>query len=557
VFEGRYFVPAAPVIPPETHVVITWIDEDSRLVVRTSNESPFHLRRTLASLLGLPVGTIRVLTPRIGAAFGGKQEILNEDLSAFLTLRSGRPVRLRSTRDEELLTAPARSRETITVKSGVREGLLTTLEMRLVSDTGASGARAQALASGEGMRILSLYSCPNRRYEARGVYTNLPPAGAFRGKGWPQGLFALESHVDEVALELGEDPLEFRKRNSVRAGAVDPFAGVPHVIQSCGLEKALQQGAKAIGWSRRRKSQRRGSVVTGLGMAIATHASPAWDGDRSSVDLRMNEDGSFHLLIGGRDAGGDSETALQHIAAEALGTDPERVFILAGDTDLPPVDSGGHTASTLVAVAWALEAACGRVRTQILEVGGRLLGSDPSALAIESGRVRAPNGRSVTHAEVAHRALALGPAPIAAAVSRVPRPSPLPFTSVFAEVEVDTDTGELRLRKLVQAVDCGRAASPSFLTAQIEGGALRGLGYALGSRLATLPRAADAPEFVTFLVATDDPAGPFGLKPLGATPFAAAAPAIANAVAHALGVRIRTLPLTPEEILTSLASKAR
>jgi putative selenate reductase molybdopterin-binding subunit len=564
VFEATYRIPSAPVFPLETHVALTWLDEDARLVVRTSTESPFHLRRTLASLLGIPVGGIQVLTPRMGGGFGGKQEILNEDIAALLTLRTGRPVRLRSTRDDELVEGPCHPGEVVSVRCGVRDGRFTALELKVLSNTGAHGGRAAVLGSGEGSRVLSLYSCPHRRYEARAVYTNLPPAGGFRGKGWPQGVFALESLVDEVALAAGDDPLEFRKRNLVREGDEDPFAappgGSPYRIATCGLEKAMQVGAKTVGWGRRRRKARpQGSLAMGFGMALATQTSVAWTGDSASCGLRMNEDGSFHLLLGARDAGGDSETALCQIAAEALAADVAQIVLLTGDTDLPPLDSGAHTPSTIAVTGSAVEKACRLVLSQILEVAGRLLGADAATLAVDAGHVHAKDGRSVSFAEVAVSALQEGPAQIAAHATHAPGPTPLPFAAVFAQVDVDTETGVIRVTKLVEAVDCGQAVNPSLLLAQIEGGALRGLGYALceggplsSLRVGGLPRAADAPEIATALVPTNEPGTPFGLKPLGGTPFTAVAPAIANAVAHALGVRFRDLPLSPELILAGL-----
>src|SRR6266480_2804615 len=236
VLEATYRVPYVQQSSIEPHITITWLDEDNRLIVRTSTQVPFHVRRIIAPLLGIPVGRIRVIKPRIGGGFGGKQEILLEDLCGMLTLRTGRPVRLEYTREEELTAARTRHPQIVTVKSGVKDGRFTALEMRVLENTGAYGTHARA------------------------VYTNLAVAGAFRGYGCPQGFFALESHVDEVAGALGEDPLEFRRRNHVQEGDDQPIAevlgegkeGFKQIIRSCGLPQAIQLGAKAIGWAEKR-----------------------------------------------------------------------------------------------------------------------------------------------------------------------------------------------------------------------------------------------------------------------------------------------------------------
>jgi putative selenate reductase molybdopterin-binding subunit len=260
VFEGTYRVGYVQQASVEPHITITWLDEDHRLMVRTSTQVPFHVRRIIAPLLDIPLRRIRVIKPRIGGGFGGKQEILIEDLCGMITLRTGRPCRLEYTREEELTAARTRHPQIVTVKSAVRDGAFTALEMKVLENTGAYGTHALTVMSVTGNRALSLYRCPNLRFEARAVYTNLAVAGAFRGYGCPQGFFALESHVDEVALALGEDPLEFRRRNHVQVGDDQPMAevlgegreGFKQLIRSCGLPEAIRLGAEAIGWNEKR-----------------------------------------------------------------------------------------------------------------------------------------------------------------------------------------------------------------------------------------------------------------------------------------------------------------
>src|SRR4030095_5027383 len=300
VFEETYRVPYVQQASIEPHISITWLDEDHRLMVRTSTRVPFHARRIIAPLLGVPVRRIRVIKPRIGGGFGGKQEILIEDLCGMLTMRTGRPVHLEYPREEELTAARTRHPQILTVKTGVKDGRFTAIELKVLENTGAYGTHALTVMSVTGNRALSLYRCPNLRYEARAVYTNLAVAGAFRGYGCPQGFFALESHVDEVAAALDEDPLEFRKRNHVQEGDAQPICeslgegreGFKQIIRSCGLPQASEAGAKAIGWSKKRRAKRvQGPVVSGVGMAIVLQASGIPGVDMGAASIKMNEDG--------------------------------------------------------------------------------------------------------------------------------------------------------------------------------------------------------------------------------------------------------------------------
>ena len=370
VLEQTYRVPYVQQSSIEPHVTITWLDEDNRLMVRTSTQVPFHVRRIIAPLLGIPIRRIRVIKPRIGGGFGGKQEILIEDLCGMLTLRTGRPVRLEYTREEELTAARTRHPQIVTVKSGVKDGRFTALEMRVIENTGAYGTHALTVMSVTGNRALSLYRCLNVRYEARAVYTNLAVAGAFRGYGCPQGFFALESHVDEVAASLGEDPLEFRRRNHVQEGDDQPIAevlgegkeGFKQIIRSCGLPQAIQLGAKAIGWKDRAKKKRvgNGPLRRGVGMAIVCQASGIPGVDMGAASIKMNEDGSFNLLMGATDIGTGSDTMFCQIAAESLGVSVEKIIPYSSDTDMTPFDPGAYASSTTYISSWMRPMPIGR-----------------------------------------------------------------------------------------------------------------------------------------------------------------------------------------------------
>ena len=582
VFEETYRVPYVQQSSIEPHITITWLDEDHRLMVRTSTQVPFHVRRIIAPLLGIPIRRIRVVKPRIGGGFGGKQEILIEDLCGMLTLRTGRPVRLEYTREEELTAARTRHPQIVTLKTGVRDGRFTAMEMRVLENTGAYGTHALTVMSVTGNRALSLYRCPNLRYEARAVYTNLAVAGAFRGYGCPQGFFALESHVDEIAAALGDDPLELRRRNHVQEGDEQPIAevlgegkeGHRQVIRSCGLPQAIQAGAKAIGWSRRRKKLRptRGAMRRGIGMAIVMQASGIPGVDMGGASIKMNEDGSFNLLVGATDIGTGADTMFCQVAAEALGVPMEKIIPYSSDTDMTPFDPGAYASSTTYISGRAVEKAARLVLRQITEVGGRMLDEEPDDLVLHGGKVCAKDGRFVTYEQVCLSSLyQKDQFQIMATASHMSYDSPPPFAAVFVEVEVDVETGLVRVLKLVEAVDCGQVVNPQMAEGQVEGAAMQSVGYALYERMPfdekgrmqfrsfrdyTIAAATDVPEIVTILVPTHEPTGPFGAKAIAEIPINGPAPAIANAVAQATGVRIREIPLTPERVLAALRAAA-
>jgi putative selenate reductase molybdopterin-binding subunit len=601
VFENTYRVPYVQQSSIEPHVTITWLDEDHRLIVRTSTQVPFHVRRIIAPLLDIPVGRIRVIKPRIGGGFGGKQEILIEDLCGMLTLRTGRPVRLEFTREEELSAARTRHPQIVTVKSGWRDRQLTALELRVLENTGAYGTHALTVMSVTGNRALSLYRCPNLRYEARAVYTNLAVAGAFRGYGCPQGFFALESHIDEVAAALGKDPLELRRRNHVQEGDDQPIAevlgegkeGFKQIIRSCGLPKAIELGAEAIGWADKRRRygdprfdgaqtidlaayQAKGktaapdppSIRRGVGMAIVMQASGIPGVDMGAASLKMNEDASFNLLVGATDIGTGSDTMFCQVAAEALRVPVEKIIPYSSDTDMTPFDPGAYASSTTYISGRAVEKAAVAVREQIAAVGARMLEEKAEDVVLHGQKVCAKDGRFVTYEQVCLSSLyQKDQFQIMATASHLSYESPPPFAAVFVEVEVDVETGVLRVLKVVEAVDCGQVVNPKMAEGQIEGAAIQSVGYALYERMPydaagrmqfrsfrdyTIATAIDVPEIVSILVPTHEPTGPFGAKAIAEIPINGPAPAIANALFHATGVRLRDLPLTPDRILAAL-----
>jgi len=578
VLEREYRTQQVQQTPIETHVCVTWWDEDDRLVIRTSTQVPFHVRRILAPVLGLPPRRIRVIKPRIGGGFGVKQEVLIEDICAHLTMATGRPVRLEYTRREEFQSSRSRHPQILRLKAGVAEdGRLLALEMRLLGNTGAYGCHALTVQANTGSKALSLYRCQNLRFAMDAVYTNLPPAGAFRGYGVPQGFFAVESFMDELAEALGMDPVDLRRKNWVREGDVFALAkalgegreGFETPIQSCGLPECVEQGAEAIGWGQvPRLDPARPHVRRGQGIACATQGSGIAGLDMGAASIKMNDDGSFNLLMGATDLGTGSDTALAQIAAEVLGAELEDIIVYSSDTDFTPFDKGAYASSTTYISGGAVKKAAEEVARQIKAVAAKMLDADPQTLCLAERAVWAPDGRHVSLEEVALHSLHVEEQhQIMATASHMSYLSPPPYAATFAEVEVDVETGEVRVTKLVCAVDCGFAINPAAAEGQIEGGVAQALGYAVCEEMVYdeegrlvnpsfrdyhIFRADEMPEIRAILVPTYEPSGPFGAKAVAEIPMNGVAPAVANAIYAATGVRIRQIPFTPERVLKAL-----
>ncbi len=561
----------------EPHITIAWLDADARLVIRTSTQVPYHTRRQCAQILQIPVSRIRVIKPRIGGGFGGKQEMLLEDITGALALATRRPVKIEYTRTEEFYMARTRHPQILRMKMGAkRDGTIVASQMTVLATTGAYGSHSSTVQGNTGSKVLPMYRAEHMRFECHVVYTNTPVAGAFRGYGCPQGFFAQESVVDELAHELKMDPVEFRRRNAIRLGDIDRLSaqlgegreGLPRVIRSCGLYQCLDRGAEAIEWERKRKARPRpGHLKRGVGVSCTMQGSGIAGIDWASAFLKMNEDGSFHLQTGASDVGGGADTVLAQIAAETLGVTLDKIVITSGDTDITPFDVGAYASSTTIISGGAVRKAAEKVRAQVLEVAARMLGAAPESLTWGGNAVSAAGGKSVTMTDIAMQAMYKDKLQIMDGASHYNTDSPPPFCVTFAEVEVDTETGQVRVAHLVSATDPGTAINPMQAEGQIEGAVAQGLGYALTEELLLdelgRPRnpnfmdykmftAKDMPKLTAILAETDEPLGPYGAKSISEVPINGPAPAIANAIYHAVGVRIRKLPIRPEDVLREL-----
>ncbi len=570
-------------VPLEPHCVVAYLDEEDRLVIRSATQVPFHVRRIVARALGLPLSRIRVVKPRIGGGFGTKQEIILEDVAAALALRVRRPVVMKYTRAEEFTSARTRHPMKVRVKLGAKkDGRIHAIEMDVLSNTGAYGTHSLTVLSNVGSKTLPLYNkAPHLWFHGKAVYTNLPVAGAYRGYGATQGYFALEVAIDELAEKLGMDPLELRLKNHIRAGESSPIfekigegrEGKAQVVKSCALAECIREGAKRIGWYEKRgKHLRDGPWVHGVGMAVAMQGSGITDIDMAAATVVMNEDGTFRLLVGATDLGTGSDTILAQIAAETLGVPVEAISVYSSDTDFTPFDTAYASSTTYVSGGAVLRAAR-EVKRRILEVGAAILGDPPEDLDLaESYVVSKKTGKRVPLSEVGHRAMYVTDQKhIIATASFVAPESPPPFAAFFAEVAVDTETGIVRVVRFVGVADCGTPINPALAEGQLEGAIVQGIGHTLyeemlissrgGVRNPSLfdyriPTAADVPEIEAVLIPTDEPTGPYGAKSIGEIGINGPAPAIANAIYDAVGVRLYRIPFTPERVLRALRTRS-
>jgi putative selenate reductase molybdopterin-binding subunit len=553
--------------------------ERDRLTVWATTQTPYRLRRIFSDIFDIPQSKIRVIQTHMGAGFGGRVEPFPLDFAAILlSQKAGRPVKIVHTREEEFTTTRTRHPWIITVKTGVKKnGKILAREVKAILDGGAYCSSGPNTASWAGYMFCSLYKVPNIRFEYYVVYTNKVAAGSFRGFGTPQVWFASESQLDMITDRLGLDPGEIRLQNLYEKGDVTTSGA--H-FKSIGLRECILKAMEESGWKNKRKQRKR---FRGIGMACMNHASgaryhPLLDADFGTATIKLNEDGTANLAVGTHDLGQGSSTVLCQIVAEVLGMPLGNIQISSGDTEVCPEDMGTFASRQTVIGGNAVLLAAQDARRQLFEAASQLLGEKVKDLGIRDGEIfiKGSPDKSLDMGRVIRETLYRQGGHTIIGKGHYDANCELPdsgtgygniavnyiFGCHVAEVEVDPNTGRVKVLKVVAAHDLGRAINPMGVEGQIEGSVAMGLGYALTEEMVLekgkvfnpsfldyrIPSAMDMADVISILVEAPDPEGPFGAKGVGEPGLSPLAPAIANAIYNAVGIRIKTLPMKPEEI---------
>lgn len=578
-FEVTVHAPRAQHCATEPHVSYAYLDENQRIVIVTSTQVPFHVRRIVANSLNLPVKKIRVIKPRIGGAFGSKQEVILEDIVAMITYRTGSPCKLELTREEVFVSTRTRHEQYITLKAGINnDQKITAFDMYVLSNTGAYGSHGLTVMCNCGSKVLPLYHSENISFNGHAVYTNTPVAGAYRGYGATQAAFAMEIIIDQMAEKLGVDPLDFRLSHHIKTTESSPVfqalgegkAGVEQTLKSCSLSECIKTGAEMINWKEKFYSTKsEGVLKRGVGMAALMQGSSIPEIDMASASLKINEDGSFNLLVGATDLGTGSDTVLAQIAAETLGVTEKDIIVYSSDTDFTPFDVGAYASSTTYLSGQAVINAANKLKEQIFNVASEMINEPESEFYLENSCVKSKtSNKFIPLSEIALRSLyQKNQFQIGSIESAISHSSPPPFAAHFVEVEVNIETGKIIVEKYIAVVDCGTAINPKLAEGQTEGAIVNGISYALtenyilntrGKMLnsdfnyyKTL-RATDIKDIRTVIIPSYEPTGPYGAKSVSEISINGALPAISNAVYNATGIRLTDAPFTPDKVLKAL-----
>jgi|LGOV01.1.fsa_nt_gb CO/xanthine dehydrogenase Mo-binding subunit len=579
--EDSFYTQAQAHVMLEPHTVNARIDYQNRLVLYTSTQTPVHVRRIISQTLDIPLSRIRVIKPRVGGGFGGKQHIHGEMFVTTVTLKTGKPSKMVYTREEVFESSYSRHPMRIDIKLGAtKDGVLESIDCHILSDTGAYGEHALTVFMVAGSKVLPLYNkVKSVRFYGEVVYTNHTPAGAYRGYGAIQGNFALESAIDMLVEKLGIDPLEFRDKNMIKQHETSPiFAimgegteGTAMTMESCELEYCLHRGRKLIGWDdiypyKQISETKRRSV----GMAIAMQGSGIPYIDMGSATIKLNDDGFYNLMIGATDIGQGSDTVLAQIAAETLQCKIEDMVVYSSDSDLTPFDTGAYASSTTYVSGNAVYKAAKLMREMLIEEASIALKVKPEDIKYD-GKTFEANDKKITINDLSNRLYYNeDQKQLVATGSYFGTKSPPPFMAGYVEIEVDTETGEVDIMNYVSVVDCGTTINPMLARGQVEGGIMQGIGMAMyeevlytkKGKLITndllnyrIPTRLEVKKLTTEFADSYEASGPYGAKSVGEIGIDTPPAALANAIYNAVGVRLKTLPLTPEKILMAMKKR--
>lgn len=570
-FSHAYHMRAFNQAMMETFRTYTCLDRYGRLHVISSTQIVFHVRRILSRALGIPKSKIRVEKPRIGGGFGAKQTAVSEVYPAFVTMQTGRPAKLIFTRYESQIAGSPRHEMEVTVRLGAdRDGHIRGLDLYTLSNTGAYGEHGPTMVGLSGHKSIPLYTggLEAFRFGYDVVYTNTMAAGAYRGYGATQGIFALESSVNELAESLGIDPTQIREKNMLREGMKMP-AYYGETANACALDRCMARCRELFGWEEKYPVREMGDgKVRTAGVAMAMQGSCISNVDVGSATVKLADDGTFNLIIGAADMGTGCDTILAQMVAECMDCSVDDVAVFGADTDASPYDSGSYASSTTYVTGKAVELACEELKKKLCAIAAGMLGCEPEETVFEDGCVRKINtDECVTLAQISVKDQVANDIAAVATASHSSPVSPPPYMVGMVEIELDRYTGEVKILDYVAVVDCGIAINPALARIQAEGGIVQGIGHTLFENITydetgkpvesnfmqyKIPTRLDMGHLRVEFENSYEPTGPFGAKSIGEIVINTPAPAIAHAIYRATGVWHRELPITPEKILMSM-----
>ena len=573
VYEGTYTTQRVQHAHLETHCAIGWLDEARRLNIRSSTQTPYLTRRALCGIFGLEAEKVRVFCERMGGGFGAKQEMLVEDIVTLAVLKTGRPISLEFTREEQFIASTTRHPMRVSIKAGARrDGRLTALEMRVVSNTGAYGNHGMAVLNHACGESISVYNCANKKIDAVAVYTNTVPAGAFRGYGLPQTNFAVESAMDELARKLAMDPIAFRERNIVHPGEpmISTGSTEGHDVEygSYGLDQCLGLVKDAMARAGGNVPPPSHDWLVGQGIALGMIDTVPPFGHFADASVALRDDGSYQLTVGTAEFGNGTNTVHHQIAGTALGTTVENIRVLTSDTDNGGHDTGAYGSTGTVVAGRATQLACEGLREKILQFAAERAGGALAAWSLDADAVRCGT-RHVGLAELAVAARAQGVG-LSATGRWSGTPRSVAFNVQAFRIAVNKWTGAIKILRSVHAADAGRVINPMQCRGQVEGGVAQSLGAVLYEEMVIdasgrvtnptfrnyhLPQFGDLPRTEVLFADTSDTIGPYGAKSMSESPYNPIGAAMGNALADATGIRFCATPFKPDRIFRAIAEK--
>ncbi len=568
VIEETYYTQAQAHAMMETYRAYNYLDHTGRLVVVSSTQIPFHVRRHLSRALNIPSSKIRVIKPRIGGGFGGKQTACVEIFSAIVTLKTGKPAKIIYDRKETFNCSTSRHAMKLDVKIGAtKDGIIKVIDIDALSDTGAYGEHASTTFGLVGEKTMPMYNkLTASRFKGNVVYTNKMPAGALRGYGATQGCFAVESTINMLAHKLNMDPTEIRLKNIVKEGETS-FA-YDKTLNSVDLVKCINKGKELIKWDEKYPSKKlENGKVRSVGMGLTMQGSGIAGIDTASVEIKLNDDGNYTLMVGSTDMGTGSDTILAQMACEILETTMDKITVISADTDVVPYDPGSYASSTTYVTGMAVVKASNILRDKIIDIGAKRLGIDKEYTEFDGEHVYSEHNR-ISVFDIAVD-FTVGPEKeqLVGYASHGSEVSPPPFIAGFVETEMDLETGKYEVIDYVAVVDCGTVINKNLAKIQVEGGIVQGIGMAMFEEVRhtddghmdtntfmqyKIPARCDVGNVIVDFVETNEPTGPFGAKSVGEVVINTPLPAIQESVYNACGVRVNTLPIIPEKVFMEM-----